>query len=68
MGGGISSDNITVHHLMNVKRVAYELRPFEPPKPEQAAKPAAAEEAKPKIDVEAIVRQVVQEVLAHHPS
>jgi len=31
MGGGISSDNISVRHLMNIKRIAYGMRPFEPP-------------------------------------
>jgi len=30
IGGGISSDNITVRHLLNIKRVAYEIRPWEP--------------------------------------
>jgi acetaldehyde dehydrogenase (acetylating) len=26
VGGAVVSDNITVHHLLNVKRLAYELR------------------------------------------
>jgi acetaldehyde dehydrogenase (acetylating) len=30
-GGGISSDNITAYHLMNIKRVAYETNPINPP-------------------------------------
>ena len=29
-GGGISSDNITAYHLMNIKRVAYETNPINP--------------------------------------
>jgi acetaldehyde dehydrogenase (acetylating) len=28
-GGNITSDNITPRHLLNIKRVAYELRPFD---------------------------------------
>ncbi len=27
-GGNITGDNITAHHLMNIKRVAYETKPF----------------------------------------
>lgn len=66
MGGGITSDNITVTHLMNVKRMAYELHPFEPPRPPPPAKPAAAPAtvAKPAMDVEELVRKVVTEVMA----
>ncbi|MHB1376701.1 MAG: aldehyde dehydrogenase family protein [Candidatus Humimicrobiaceae bacterium] len=30
-GGGISSDNISAYHLMNIKRVAYETKPINPP-------------------------------------
>src|SRR5687767_2257211 len=30
-GGNITSDNITPRHLINIKRVAYELRPFDSP-------------------------------------
>jgi acetaldehyde dehydrogenase (acetylating) len=29
-GGGISSDNISAYHLMNIKRVAYETNPINP--------------------------------------
>ena len=66
MGGGITSDNITVNHMMNVKRLAYGLHAFEPPRPAAASKPApqAAAAAKPATDVEAVVRKVVEEVLA----
>ena len=31
-GGNITSDNITAHHLMNVKRVAYETKPLSMPR------------------------------------
>jgi acetaldehyde dehydrogenase (acetylating) len=27
-GGGISTDNISAYHLMNIKRVAYETNPI----------------------------------------
>jgi len=62
LGGSIVSDNITVRHLMNLKRVAYELRSYEPP--EEAAKPAAVGEAETAADIEAIVRRVLMEELA----
>ena len=67
MGGGISSDNITVRHLLNVKRLAYgrrpwplkaEARPSLPP----ATRPARAAGVYSEADVEAIVRRVVQEL------
>ncbi len=68
MGGGISSDNITVHHLMNVKRVAYGLRSFDPPVVyDRKAAPAAAPAVSTgpsAVDVEAVVRLVVQEAMA----
>ena len=31
-GGNITSDNITAHHLMNIKRVAYETKPLSEPR------------------------------------
>jgi acetaldehyde dehydrogenase (acetylating) len=37
-GGNITSDNISPRHLLNIKRLAYELRPANPaPRPETAA-------------------------------
>lgn len=71
MGGGISSDNITVYHLFNVKRVAYELRPFNPPvvydrKPATApAAPAAAPAGKQSSsEIVDLVRKVIREELS----
>jgi acetaldehyde dehydrogenase (acetylating) len=80
MGGGISSDNITVRHLMNVKRIAYETAPFAPPvvydggpaakAPETAApppKPAPAQGPRPEGQdqgLEAMVRRIIGEELA----
>lgn len=72
MGGGISSDNITVHHLMNVKRVAYGIKPFDPPivydRGIAAAPPPEAPRSTP-VDVpsgalEAMIRRVIEEELA----
>jgi acetaldehyde dehydrogenase (acetylating) len=42
-GGNITSDNITPRHLLNIKRVAYELRPLDSPSARsgQAAAPVA---------------------------
>lgn len=68
MGGGISSDNITVHHLMNVKRVAYGVRSFDPPvvyDRKTAAKATQSAPAGPsESEVEAIVRKMVLEAMA----
>jgi len=73
MGGGISSDNITVTHLMNVKRIAYGIRPFNPPvvydtPPAVASAPPTAVVAQlatiPEGAFEAIVRRVIEEEMA----
>jgi acetaldehyde dehydrogenase (acetylating) len=43
-GGNITSDNISPRHLLNIKRLAYELRPAVPSTPaRQAARGASAE-------------------------
>ena len=72
MGGGISSDNITVYHLFNVKRVAYGLRPFNPPvvydrRSSAASTPATSQtsEKQSTSEIEAMVRRVIREELAH---
>jgi len=36
LGGSIISENVTARHLMNIKRLAYETRPINPAKGEQA--------------------------------
>lgn len=71
MGGGISSDNITVRHLMNVKRVAYEVRPFNPPvvydrkpSPGPAAAAPAPAGKQSESEIETLVRKVIREELA----
>jgi acetaldehyde dehydrogenase (acetylating) len=60
-GGSITGDNISVHHLYNVKRLAYEITP--PPSSamgNSAPIPASTNTQ----DVEALVRKVVQEIIS----
>jgi acetaldehyde dehydrogenase (acetylating) len=42
-GGNITSDNISPRHLLNLKRLAYELRPAVPSSAQASAQPVAAE-------------------------
>jgi acetaldehyde dehydrogenase (acetylating) len=60
-GGSITGDNVNVHHLYNVKRLAYETNP-----PPQAIlrgpEPASAAISNTQ-DIEALVKQVVQEIV-----
>lgn len=50
-GGNITSDNISPKHLLNIKRVAYELRPATPsPVPQQSGPPLPKAPAKPRPD------------------
>jgi len=63
IGGAITGDNVTVHHLYNVKRIAYETsRP-----PEEAFRastaPAGPVYGTSPGELEVIVREVVKEVL-----
>ena len=67
IGGSISGDNITTTHLLNVKRMAYEV--VSPPEnvliDSTSATPVATSSSRPAIshqDVEEIVRRVLQEV------
>ena len=68
-GGAITGDNVTVHHLYNVKRLAYELTlPPEAalhasPLPAAAASNATGAPAANVQDIEAMVRKVVQEII-----
>lgn len=62
IGGAISGDNITTTHLLNIKRLAYQIE--DPPAPAMVdAAPAAAASGPGPADLEAIVRAVVEEVL-----
>ena len=60
-GGSITGDNVTVHHLYNIKRLAYETTP-----PPQAAlrgpMPASAAVSNTQ-DIETLVQQVVREII-----
>jgi acetaldehyde dehydrogenase (acetylating) len=63
IGGAITGDNITVYHLINVKRLAYEFRP----PPERALRPGTTPAGpvygpSPQ-ELEAIVRQIVEEII-----
>lgn len=66
IGGAISGDNITVTHLLNIKRLAY---PTKAP-PAQAmvgatvSRPAAKNDVDPD-ELKAIVRAVVEELMRH---
>ncbi len=59
VGGSITGDNITAYHLINVKRLAYEMSspPLEAFQPGQSLPGPAPDE------IERIVRQVVSEIL-----
>jgi acetaldehyde dehydrogenase (acetylating) len=69
LGGAVVSDNITVHHLLNVKRVAYETR-RPPPEASQGAatvtsSDGASTRAAGTVDAEtiaAVVRRVLTEM------
>lgn len=58
-GGSITGDNITVHHLYNVKRLAYELTA----PPAEALHTPGVDSGLNARDVEGIVRQVVSSIL-----
>ena len=59
-GGSITGDNINVHHLYNIKRLAYETS-APPAAALRGPLPAAA--ASNAQDIEAVVRQIVQEII-----
>lgn len=65
IGGSITGDNITTTHLLNIKRLAYEIdRPPGQAMVDGRSQPAAAGGNSPSpTDVEAIVRAVIEEVL-----
>jgi acetaldehyde dehydrogenase (acetylating) len=66
IGGSITGDNITVTHLLNVKRLAYEVK--SPPAEAMLNTPAAttastgASGVITSQDIEEIVRRVLQEI------
>ncbi len=64
VGGAITGDNVTTRHLINIKRLAYELIP----PPLEALKPGDTPAGPSASDLEQIVRQVVNEILQSKPS
>jgi acetaldehyde dehydrogenase (acetylating) len=60
VGGAITGDNITTYHLINIKRLAYETTP----PPAAAFMPGDAQPGATPEQIEKMVRQVVNEILA----
>jgi acetaldehyde dehydrogenase (acetylating) len=60
VGGSITGDNITAYHLINVKRLAYEMIP----PPLEALQPGETPTGPAPAQLERVVRQVVDEILA----
>lgn len=73
-GGNVTSDNISPHHLMDIKRVAFETKPVGSPRPSPAARtPMPAEPApqRPKADraqIASIVDSFLSKKLAETPA
>ena len=61
-GGSITGDNITRHHLINVKRLAYEITP-----PLEALLPGEPPSGPTPVEIEQAVRQVLAELLDAPP-
>ena len=59
IGGSITGDNISVYHLFNIKRLAYGISP----PPLQAFSPGAPKSGPSPQEIEAVVRQVINEIL-----
>ena len=60
-GGNITSDNITPRHLLNIKRLAWEVRPADRPRPEPAGtsgRPAPAPAAGGGLDPALLARRI----------
>ena len=60
VGGSVTGDNVTTYHLFNVKRLAYELTP---PLPAALSSGQAVQSVSER-EIEQIVHNVVQEILA----
>jgi acetaldehyde dehydrogenase (acetylating) len=61
VGGSITGDNVTVYHLFNVKRLAFEVTP--PPDLALAPGGVTKSAALSPQEIEAVVRSVVEEIL-----
>jgi acetaldehyde dehydrogenase (acetylating) len=62
IGGSITGDNVTVHHMFNIKRLAYELT--RPPEAALAAGAPPSDMGPSAREIEAVVQSVIQEILA----
>jgi acetaldehyde dehydrogenase (acetylating) len=60
-GGSITGDNVTVHHLYNIKRLAYETTP--PPQAALRGSISTSAALSKTQDMESLVKQVVQEII-----
>ena len=63
-GGNITSDNISPRHLLNIKRLAYELRPVNPPSPAAAGPAGLARPPLPQVPSAAPVPGISREALS----
>jgi acetaldehyde dehydrogenase (acetylating) len=59
VGGSITGDNVTAHHLLNIKRLAYEM--YSPPL--DALQPGPPLPGPSPEEIERVVRQVLNEIL-----
>ncbi len=68
-GGNVTSDNISPHHLMDIKRVAFETKPVNAPKVVQNVAPSLAVPQKhaSREDIAAIVDSFLKQKLAETP-
>lgn len=64
-GGNITSDNITVDHLINIKRIAYETKPVIIPQPTHRLKETRIDRNSDVVETidSKLVTRVVEEVL-----
>jgi len=63
VGGAITGDNINVHHLYNIKRLAFEIKAPPPEAFQPGSAPARATQAPDYLELEKLVRDTVLEVL-----
>ena len=63
IGGAITGDNISAHHLMNIKRLAYETMPPPGAAFQRGEPPVGPDPA----EIERVIRQIVNEILASKP-
>jgi acetaldehyde dehydrogenase (acetylating) len=62
VGGSITGDNITAYHLINIKRLAYETMP----PPSEAFSPGEKPASPSPDEIEQVVRQIVNEIMANN--